>query len=785
MPHAPRARAALLSSLLCILGCGAPGGWRRYRVYEPCIERHFVVNCHAQRLKYNHDSSVAWFRGRWLCLWNGNDPPAEGRPGQLNYQSTSRDGGRTWSPPEPAFSSPERSANPIPCAKGTQWQPNLIVVGRELWAIWSQNSRDQHAGCYFSKLRHPEGKWVNRLLTWDGDTKPLLDGKRFRIFPTQNPVRLRSGRVLAPVTLIGPKAADAPPLPKRWLATEKRDSVLYTDDRGSTWHVSPGAVQPGRTWAQWEPTVWELADGTVMMFSRNNDFRGRKDDGPRPAEMLQWSVSTDGGATWTPHQPVPLETVASRMHVLPCGGDRFVMVHNDWPADQFVSDRQNLALFFTRGAGIDFVAGPGLTGGEPIVAYPQMWIRGGQMLVSYSQGRAYRSIKVARVAPLPSPRRHYLFPRSNVPPSGGPRRVGDAWRFSGGQRIATRAVVEPGTDAFSAGVWVWPEQVGALLDTRSLDPPGGFLWGLIGHARNCRPYLWLGTPEHNMPASLKLKPAAWNYVGVSVDARAGTATFHVNDKSETVKFTVPVPRPLRGTSGYVGHKRFKGSRVPGFVGRLRAMALYPGTAFGAEEHNWLHNALGHAAREPARRPAARPVLWLDAADAAGFERDFVAPAPQDAAERATVDGRSVLRFTGEGSAGVDLDENDRGRCDTVELRFRFRIEAGDRHVLCTVGDANHPARLVARAGALWLEAGDERKRCGTVSAEGWTSVHLSSGGPGSTAAVDGGEAVAVGHKPVATWLYLGQGYRTGMVPATSRCAIDIGSVRSRVIRGKR
>ena len=774
-----------VAALVGVVGCKAPDAWRRYEVYQPTVERHFVVNTHAQRLKYNHDSSVAWFRDRWLCLWNANEPPAEGRPGQLNYVSTSRDVGKTWSSPEPVFSSEARSENPIPCAKGTQWQPNLIVVDGELWAVWSQGSKDEHAGCYVSKLSGPDGKWVNRLLKWDGETRPEVDGKRFRLFPTQNPLQLRSGRVLAPVTMIGTKAADAPPAVKGWLAYEKRDSVIYTDDGGETWHVSPGAIQPGRSWAQWEPTVWELRDGTVMMFSRNNDFRGRKDDGPRPAEMLQWSRSADGGATWTPHQAVPLETVASRMHVLPCGGDRFVMVHNDWPAGQFVSDRRNLALFFTRGAGIDFVAGPGLTGGEPIVAYPQMWIHGGQMLVSYSQGRAFRSIKVARVAPLPSPRRHYLFPRSNVPPGGGPRRVGDAWQFSGAQHIATREVVDPGTGAFSAGAWVWPEQPGVLLDTRSLDPPGGFLWGLVGHARSCRPYLWLGTPEHNLHASLKLKPAAWNYVGVSVDSRAGTATFYVNGKSETVRFTAPAPRPLRGTTGYVGHKRFEGSRVPGFVGRLRAMALYPGTAFGIEEHNWLHNALGHAAREPARKPAARPVLWLDPADAAGLERDFVAPGPQDAVERATVDGRDVLRFAGEASAGVDLDENRRKRGDIVEFAFRFRIESGGVHVLCTIGDANEPARLVAREGDIWIEAGDERKRCGAVSAEGWTSVHLSSGGSGSTAAVDGGEAVAVSHKPVATWLYLGQGYRTGMVPAASRCVIDIGSARSRVIRGGR
>ena len=147
-----------------------------------------------------------------------------------------------------------------------------------------------------------------------------------------------------------------------------------------------------------------------------------------------------------------------------------------------------------------------------------------------------------------------------------------------------------------------------------------------------------------------------------------------------------------------------------------------------------------------------------------------------------VDGTDVLRFAGEGSAGVDLDENRRERGDRVELAFRFRIESGDTHVLCTVGDANQPARLVHRKGSLWMEAGDEKHPCGQVRKEGWTSVVLTSGGVGSTAAVASGEPVVVKHKPVATWTYLGQGYRTGIVPPPARFVVDVASVRSRVRR---
>jgi hypothetical protein len=769
--------------LFAALPVARAAAWRSYAVYEPSITRHFVVNCNAQRLKYNHDSSIAWFRDRWFCLWNGNEPAAEGRPGQLNYASTSRDG-RAWSEPVPCFASAEHSVNPVPCPRGTQWQPNLIGVEDQLWAFWSHNSRDERKGCYLSRLREPEGKWENRRLLWAGEPRPVVDGKRFRLFPTQNPIRLRSGRLLAPVTMIGPHAADAPEGMKSWWATEKRDSVLYSDDLGETWHVSPGAIQPGRSWAQWEPTVWELDDGTVMMFARNNDFRDPRHDGPRPAEMLQWSKSTDGGATWTPHAAVPLDTVASRMHVLPCGGDRFAMVHNDSPAGPFVGDRRNLALFFTRGAGFDFVVGPGLTASEPVVAYPQAWIRGDQMLISYSQGRAYRSIKVARVTPLPDPDRYYLFPRRNVSSSGGPSRDGAAFHVNGHSRIETRRVLDPGENSFSAGAWLRLERPGVLLDNRSTDPPAGVLWGLAGHPPKGRPFFWADTPEKNIVSSLALEPGAWNYVGITVDNRAGRVAFHVNGEFEELSFKAPAPRPLRSTTAFIGHKRFEGSRVPGFAGKLRAVAFYANARLGTAEHNALHNAfaeeLGREPRQPARKPEKPPTFLLDGASRKALEPHFVVPETSASVETCRLDGKPCLRFRGQASAGVDLDENYRGRGDVVDMTFRFRTEGGAEHVICTVGDANAPARLVARDGVLRLEADGQQVRCGPARPDAWTDVRLTTEGSRTTVTVEGQGRASVAHEPAATWLYLGEGYPRKNGDSGGRFVIDVGSVRTRV-----
>ena len=759
----------------------ATGPWRTYEVYEPKVERHFVVNTHAQSLKYNHDSSIAWFGDRWFCLWNANDPPAEGKPGQLNYVSTSRDG-RQWSPPQAVFADPNCSVNPVPCPKGTQWQPNLIVVDGELWAVWSQNSRDNHKGCYVSKLSHPGAKWRNERLLWDGNDRPEIDGQRWRLFPTQNPIQLKSGRVLAPVTMMGGKATDAPPgLSNAWWATEKRDSVLYTDD-GTTWHVSPGAVQPKRTWAQWEPTVWQLPDGTVMMFARNNDHRGRQEEGPRPAEMLLWSKSTDDGETWTPHQYVPLETVASRMHVLPAGGQRFMMVHNDWPAGQFVSDRLNLALFFTRGPGIDFVAGLGLTANEQIVAYPQMWIHDKQLAISYSQGRQYRSIKVALVEPLPDPDRYYLFPRSNTPAGPAPTVKDSILSFDGSQHLATREVVPLDNDGFSLGAWVCNEGDGGLFDNRSTSPAGGIVWAISGG----RPFVYLGTKEHNIGSTLRMDSSRWNYAGITVDNQHGKVTFFLNGQHETIPFTAPSPRPMLGTSAYIGAKRFQSSHVASLHGRIRRLWVYADQQLESPQHAWLFNQYAEefdlAEQSPATAPDKSPAVDLDPSHTPAFASRFEMPdQARSTIDVATLEGRKVFQIGGNASAGVDLDHNDRTRGNCVQCEFRFRIAKGDRQVLATVGDANAPARVIVQHDKVTLATADQRESLGKIAPDRWSTLRLATQGTTTTAQIDDAKHSIVQHDPVATWLYLGEAYPDRNAPPKSRFLIDIESLRTRIV----
>ncbi len=751
--HAARHSLALQVALLLTALSSSADSWRTYAVYQPRIERAVVVDAAEQPLRYNHDSSVAWFADRWLCLWNANTVPAEGAPGQLNYASTSRDG-LTWSAPRPAFSDAGLCANPVPCPKGTQWQPNLLVVGSRLWCLWSQNSKDAFNGCYFSTLDAPDGLWTNRLLTWEGRADPVIDGKPFRLFPTQNPVRLSTGRVLAPVTMMGPVSSSAPAGKSGWQWLEKRNSVLFTDDGGATWRVSPGTVLPGLDWRQWEPTVCEQPDGSVLMFARNNAIPALESGAPaRPSEALTWSVSRDGGATWSPHAFVPLETVVSRMHLLrQPDSDRYLMLHNDWPAGTFCADRRNLALFVNRGGGIAFTAGVGLTDGEPEVAYPQMDLHDNALLMTYSQGACgLRNIRAVRVTPLPAPDQLYLYPRSNLPPPPQCTLASDVLTLRGGRSLTCRAAPSLRPDRFRAEAEIKPDDDGVLFDNRGAA--NGFVWGLSGVA-----FVHLGEPAKNLRSSLPVPRGRWSRVGVDVDYTKGEILFSVNGKTERVAFK-PGRRSLAGPSATLFGPHPASSRLTAFEGEIRSLTL-DGT-------NRLFDATNPAA------------FARDFAEACATSRDAGPPACARVVV-ATQDGRALLRFSGSASAGVELGANGRASGDAVECEFTFRLERGATGTLCTAGDALQPARVSLRGAQAELAAGGVSRSCGAVTPGARHRLSLCTQGASTRVTLDANPPAEVSHAPQATWLYLGEGYPSGAPAADAAFDIDVSSVRTRV-----
>lgn len=750
-------------SLLLAAPLLASASWRTYAVYQPRIERAVVVEAAEQPLRYNHDSSVAWFRDRWFCVWNANTVPAEGAPGQLNYVSTSRDG-LNWSAPQPVFSDHSLSANPIPCPKGTQWQPNLLVVGERLWCIWSQNSKDAHNGCYFSTLDAPDGLWTNRLLTWNGQADPVIDDHPHRLFPTQNPSRLSTGRVLAPITTIGPASTNPAAGKNSWYGREKRNSVIYTDDEGLTWHVSPGTMLPGLEWRQWEPTVWEQPDGSVLMFARNNFIPAFENTVIRSDETLTWSRSRDRGATWTPHAFVPLETVVSRMHVMrQPDSDRYLMLHNDWLSGRFGVDRRNMALFINRGGGINFTAGVGLTDNEPEVAYPQMDIRGEALLFVYSQGPcSLRNIRSVRLSNLPEADKYYIYPRNNLPPPPLCVITNNALLLRGGFALKCRTVPAVNPHKVNLAAEINHECDGTLFDNR--DPQGGFVWGISGTL-----FVHLGEPTKNLRSTLPVRPGHWTRAGVMIDYPKGEVVFSVNDQSERVAFK-PGKRSLTGHSATLLGPNPPTSTLTPFEGKIRNLTI--------DGVNQLEDALNDT-RLTNLFEIVRPPHPSEAV----LARHLTQSVRIDShVQHLHLDGKDLLRLSGQASAGIELDANHRADNDAVELEFSFRLEQGTSGTICTVGDTLQPARLAVQGSDIVLISGGNVNVCGKALTGDWQKLSVFTQKNLTRVKLDTNAAAETRHTPQATWLYFGEGYLADATPSDIVFSVDTKSVRSRIRR---
>jgi hypothetical protein len=174
------------------------------------------------------------------------------------------------------------------------------------------------------------------------------------------------------------------------------------------------------------------------------------------------------------------------MLVTPLAPPLFMMVHNDWAnGTEWGIERKNVALWFNRGGGINFVQGPGFAVGEHYSVYPQTFVdlSLSQASICYTSGS---SIRLAMLHPLPDPQRRYVYPRTNLPGlySGAPLEANGLLTFSdmGGWMHSHRPADLRGN--FSIAMWVKPETDCApdgdcmLLDTRGADGHGALL-GLL------------------------------------------------------------------------------------------------------------------------------------------------------------------------------------------------------------------------------------------------------------------------------------------------------------------
>lgn len=426
------------------------------------------------------------------------------------------------------------------------------------------------------------------------------------------------------------------------------------------------------------------------MLCRNNDYRAQDAGGPAPWDKLLTAHSQDAGVSWSTLRAVPVDSVVSRMHILPlspaapghaAGPEhsapgarrRYVMTDNDWWSGGMVHDRLNAALYFALGDGTTFSPAVGYSRPGEVAGYPQMALdtrtSPPALLISYSSGNMPRSIRVVRVDPMPAAGQRYVYPRGDIPqarrPSRGP---GPYLSFGGGQSVATRAVVGLSGMSASFGAWVRVEgqaSFAVLADNRN-GSGGGGVFGL----NKLAPFVYLPCAVHNVGApSLRARMYGWSYIGVSVAVVGGRAnvTFVVDGESECRSGGVVDPSwpGWLGSTASLGYKRQASSGLPGISGDVRFVGAWSGLTLSAAQHNFAANLFAASVGRPNVYPAdasvgvgpANTAVWMDTANTTELEANFVFPPPSSDYAGVVADpggGSKLLRVCGLGSASVEL-----------------------------------------------------------------------------------------------------------------------------------
>jgi hypothetical protein len=370
--------------------------------YSPTITHGVVYNGAetANSYRYNHDSSIEYFDGKWFCAWNLNTNRLENVAGQWNAIATS-DNFSTWTAPQREFSDAAYSTNPVAYSAGSsiQWQPNLLAISGKLLCTWVCD-----VGTFVSYKTSAAGKWTNIPVTYSFTRGGVA---YTNLFPTQNPIKLPSGRIVAPAILssAGSTAPDqsghfggGATYPYR-LAT-----AMISDDDGASWTIGGVAEHPSRAWGIWEPVFALQPDGVLRMFIRSQI------EAETPTAMMMTATSADEGMTWSTLVPAGLNVPIARPGIVN-GGDKHgvkYLLQNDYEGtDVNLLKRRGLSVYTGTGEN-DFVPGVGFNvlGDRPghSAAYAQGKVKDGDLYIVYTMienSTDSTGVMTAKVSPAP------------------------------------------------------------------------------------------------------------------------------------------------------------------------------------------------------------------------------------------------------------------------------------------------------------------------------------------------------------------------------------------------
>lgn len=702
----------------------------KYFLYTPTVTRRTMLDPATSPWQYNHDATIAWYGDRWFAQWNANTDKRESQPNQVILQSTSTDFS-TWTTPVEVFHSGTYSENPVTMlSTDREWQPGLVRVGSELWSIWSRESTlsawPVSYKIYFSRLSTTTGKWVNTQLDI---TYTDPEGSVYYGFATQNPIQLRSGRVIAPI--IWNSQDVVTPTPAGWTSTsyfwinKKKAGAIYSDDNGVTWNLSGVTSLPGYDHSMWEPVISQAADGSVVMYCRSLDYKAFGSD-----KFMLWAQGYNDGASFDPLQQIRIDVSSSRLGMLYQNGSypRTIGLHNDWQSlanANFVASRRNASLFFSRTGSPDMSPGINFSEDYGSVSYPQGDIHDGKIYVMWTQSQEPNFLMTSEINPAPDVDKWYISPRQNdalnpfvVWTNAAPTRFIHN-TISEMQSVRSTATWSD-TNKVTVGAWVYKSSSGAstalqtIVDNRLLftGAYGGFIWGSFSGVPLLNLVMPSGTGTNYSFTSLTVPFGEWVYMGLSIDLTAASATCYItraNGTSTSQTLTVGPHAGINGSTLYMG-RAINTSSWQRHVGDIRRVRVINGVSATSDQHRYLHgteqSALGVTDWAGTETNPGAPSFDYNANDGHAGSNDatWLSEWTQTGqlfrgyASAATIAGTNTLLITGTGSASVEMPPISKNQQYTFSSQlFITNKTTGFDQCFITIGDIDTQVSLLSRA----------------------------------------------------------------------------------------
>jgi hypothetical protein len=235
-----------------------------------------------------------------LMIWRVGGPKGK----QKAMARFSADHGRTWGDVRTLFSFPGDQGEFMAGSVLVSRSGAIHLFGLDYYSWAGQNARERCKSLLF------HARSADNAKTWSAVAKVPF-GAAYTGW-SNNAVQLRSGRILAPVSLLSNRPTGI------WVSV-----APYSDDDGLTWHApvgqvafNTGATSEDESGAA-EPVAVELKDGRVWLL-------------PRSQDGFQWEAfSSDGGLHWTEPRHTRFVSNNSAMAPLRLSDGRLVLLWNN------------------------------------------------------------------------------------------------------------------------------------------------------------------------------------------------------------------------------------------------------------------------------------------------------------------------------------------------------------------------------------------------------------------------------------------------------------------------